>query len=918
MSSSTEVSRTAAISPTTNTTIKSIIVSFNDNTATVRVATAESILGTLGLLLDGSNVPRLIHVVFGDDASSSNLGTAVVSSGANGILHRADYAFRSAAVTGYRIIASIGPFIFEASSTLKRWNTTEIVMSGTNLEEGSYRTLVEKGGTEWNIPLTRIDSRTLTGTAPLYPSNAEGRLEWATEYEVTKVMWVGEDEEPEQEIPLRESLTLTTPTEPPRISSVARSLSGKKDLVIVELIGTKLTSAGQTVVISGSSRNISSSGVIFNVTSTQCFVNFSIGSSDDDSHVVFGRQYELLSVGTDSSSFAVNGGLFFTVPHPPRIASIVPQTEVSSSSFVLSVSGENLPSGSTYLVTLTSDHTFNILFSSAIAGTATVQIGRSGEVEYGTEYAIKSIIRKEEGKDDEHILFSAATFKTPLGPTLSLISSSFHSSDPNFLNVSLTTVRMPSENFTLTLKTTQTPTETVSLTITPTDVSAGFILVEVYEKTDTLKYGKEYAVNEMKSSSVVAVVTTPCFITPAEPIRITEATCSLGGDQQKSALVTLTGVKLGGGKDFKVTVRKMVGSTLTGGEIVLPGTLSGGSSSTTHIHDVVIFGTANPLLSYETKYLITKFTVDGEVSVVDADVTFSVDPEPARLTSLESVLQYSSDEKNATIALSGIGMVGEYTLTLSVNSSASVNVTLDVTFDAEGSGIVTAVLFDLSDPPVVDLSYSTRYEVVGVKQESTPIFYENGLVFTTMPVTRRLLSVSMSNYVVGMDFLDLSFDSIALPSEATFSLTLESVHSDATTPHRKVIILETDQFGQLTPHRAQLYPFETEAEKKKGQLKYGTEYKVVSITESSTLIHFEDVATRIQTPTEPARIVGIKSRQLNKERTKMIVSFEGRALSSRSGKVSLMSGSTSLEWLSDVVVNQTHCTAEFAVASDDL
>ncbi|KAK2953933.1 hypothetical protein BLNAU_11193 [Blattamonas nauphoetae] len=1317
------------ISSTLN--VKDVTVSFDEDEdeATVTVETEEAIHGTLGLLLDESNVPRLIHVLFGSETKFTNFGTTIVTSGENGLLPETTYSPRKASLS-----ANLFPprTVTIADSTLKDWNTTDIVLNGFRFEEGDYWMLVKKGGTEWNITLTRSDTETLIGTAPLYPSTADGRLEWGTEYEVAKVMWLPEGEQPEQEIPLTGTITFTTPAEPPRIESVARSLSGKKDLVIVELIGTKFTSSGQTVVISGSSGNISSSGVIFNVTSTQCFVNFSIGSSEDDSHVVFGGQYELLSVGIDSSSFAVNGGLFFTVPHPPRITSIVPQTEVSSSSFLLSVSGENLPSGSTYLITLTSDHTFNILFGSAVAGTATIQIGRSGEVEYDTEYTIKSIIRKEEGKDDEHVLFSATTFRTPLGPTLSLISCPFHSSNPNFLNVSLTTARMPSEDLTLTLKTTQTPIETVSLTITPTDVSTGFILVEVYDKIDTLKYGTEYSVVKMTSSSIVAVVTaqpfstpaepiritaaacslggdqqksalvtltgvklgggkdfkvtvrkmvgstptggeivlsgtltggssstthihdvvifgpanpllsyetkylitkftvdgevsvvnadvtfsvdpepariiglktrelnnvrtkmivslegrallsrtgklsltngiktlewlsdvvivddTNCtteftvgneetsdqlkygeeytlkgswttstgfhvedgititvphppritsivpqkevstssfvlsvsgeylpsgqtftvtltsdhtfdilfssaiagtatiqigrsgeveydteytfksiirkeegkddehilfsaatfktplgptlssisspfhssnpnflnlslttarmpsedftltlkttqtpiesvsftitptdvsagfllvevyeqpdtlkygteysvvkmasssivavvtaqpFSTPAEPIRITAAACSLGGDQQKSALVTLTGVKLGGGKDFKVTVRKMVGSTPSGGEIVLSGTLSGGSSSTTHIHDVVIFGPANPLLSYETKYLITKFTVDGEVSVVNADVTFSVDPEPARLTSLESVLQYSPDEKNATIALSGIGMVGEYILTLSVNSSASVNVTLDATFDAEGNGIVTAVLFDLSDPPVVDLSYNTRYEVVGVKQESTPIFYENELVFTTIPVPRRLLSISKSNYVVGMDFVDLSFDSIALPSEATFSLTLESVHSDATTPHRKVIALETDQFGQLTLNRAQLYPFETETEKKKGQLEYGTEYKVVSITESSTLIHFEDVATRIQTPTEPSRIVGVKSRQLNNVRTKMIVSFEGRALSSRSGKVSLTSGSTSLEWLSDVVVNDTHCTAEFAVGSEE-
>ncbi|KAK2941429.1 hypothetical protein BLNAU_23662 [Blattamonas nauphoetae] len=457
--------------------------------------------------LDGSNVPRLVHIVFGSDSQISTTGSAV-SSGANGVIPPADkYELRSSSIASdYFLPTSVQ----SAHSSLSvDGNTTTIVLNGIKLNEGSYSMLIRnKEKNTFNISLNRFNSTTLVGTAPLYPSTADGRLDWATEYQVAQVMWLPEGEQNDQ-------------SEPPRIESVARSLSGKKDLVIVELIGTKLTSAGQTVVISGSSGNISS----------RSDLQRDIGTIEDPTHVVFGGQYELLSVGTGSSSFAVNGGIFFTVPHP-KITSIVPQTKVSSSSFLLSVSGENLPSGSTYLVTLTSDHTFNILFSSAIAGTATIQIGRSGEVEYDTEYTIKSIIRKEEGKDDEHILFSAATFKTPLGPTLSFISSSFHSSDPNFLNVSLTTARMPSEDLILTLETAQLPIETVHLAVSHSDVSTGFILVEVYGKTDTLKYGTEYSVVKMKSSSVVAVVTAQPFSTPDEPIRITAAACSLGGDNR--------------------------------------------------------------------------------------------------------------------------------------------------------------------------------------------------------------------------------------------------------------------------------------------------------------------------------------------------------------------------------------------------
>ncbi|KAK2945725.1 hypothetical protein BLNAU_19338 [Blattamonas nauphoetae] len=477
---------------------------------------------------------------------------------------------------------------------------------------------------------------------------------------------------------------------------------------------------------------------------------------------------------------------------------------------------------------------------------------------------------------------------------------------------------MPSDDFTLTLNTTLPPSETVTLIVSPSDLSSGFILVEVYNQTDTLKYGTEYSVVGMRSGSVVAVVNAQPFSTPADPIRITSASCSLGGDQQKSALVTLTGVKLGGEKDFNVTVRKIEGSMPVGDSIVLSGTLSGVSSSTSHTHSVLIYGTTKPLLSFGTKYLISMFEVDGSVSVVDSDVTFSVPAEPARLTTLDDNLQYPSDEKSVTISLSGIGVEGNYNLTLSVNSSASNNVTLAATFHSDGSGTLTAVLFDLSDPPIVDLSYNTRYEVVDVTQDSNPVFFESGLVFTTMHVPSRLLSISVGDSAFGIDFVELSFSSVALPSESTFSLTLESVPSDGTTPHQKVVILETDQSGELTVHKAQLYPFETKAEKKKGQLEYNTNYKVVSFTKGSTSIHFEDSSTRIQTPMEPARLVHLEKRQLNSDRTVMIMWLEGRALVTRTGRVNLTDESTSWESLSDVnIENNTLCKAEFAVGKDE-
>ncbi|KAK2950317.1 hypothetical protein BLNAU_14728 [Blattamonas nauphoetae] len=137
-----------------------------------------------------------------------------------------------------------------------------------------------------------------------------------------------------------------------------------------------------------------------------------------------------------------------------------------------------------------------------------------------------------------------------------------------------------------------------------------------------------------------------------EPIRITSAECSLGGGQQKSAVVTLTGVKLGGGNAFNVTVQKMVESTLIGDGIVLSGILAIDSSSPTHTHSELIFGISNPLLSFGTKYSITAFEVSGSISTVDAGVTFAVPAEPPRIVRLET-RHLTKDRTTMIVSLEG-------------------------------------------------------------------------------------------------------------------------------------------------------------------------------------------------------------------------------------------------------------------------
>ncbi|KAK2952865.1 hypothetical protein BLNAU_12186 [Blattamonas nauphoetae] len=676
-------------------TLKAVDVSFNEDTdeATVQVIFGEKVYVELDLLLEGSSVPRLIRMLIGVYRDESCVGTAVFSSGPDGVLPVDDYTVRSALIAKNRLTIEIGSIVVNASVTFDGSHTTEIVLWGANFEEGSYTMVLYDWDRrmEVNVSMTRVDSTTLKGTAPLHPSTAEGRLEWNTEYRLDDMKYIPTGQDKEKQVGFINGIYVMTPPEPARITFVDCALNGMKDGVVVELTGRGLTSDGQTlVVVSQTSNEMVSSGGLFNVTSTKCFVNFPIGGSESSTHVVFGGTYDLKSVGSGSSSILVDSGLFFEVPHPPRITTLSAPLEVSSSTFVLSVSGENLPSGKTFTVTLISGHSFSVTFSSTSAGTSTIGIGGSVQLQYNTDYTLKSVIRTVDGEDD-HILLSASSFKTPLGPTLS--SST-------------------------------TPSETFPLTITSSALSAGFVLVEVYNKTGTLKYGTEYSIDGMNSSSVVAVVSALPFTTKPEPIRIKSASCSLKDDKQKSAVVTLNGVKLGGGKGFSVGVRKMEGSKLIGVEIELSGTLTGGSELTTNTHTELIFGTANPLLSFGTKYAITRFDVADSISVVDSDVTFSVPPEPARIVGIEK-RQLNTDRTKMIVWLEGralLSRTGKVNLT---NESTTAESLWDVTVvDATHCKAEFAV----GDEVKADrLKYEETYALTGSWTESSGFLVEDGI-----------------------------------------------------------------------------------------------------------------------------------------------------------------------------------------------
>ncbi|KAK2945561.1 hypothetical protein BLNAU_19518 [Blattamonas nauphoetae] len=282
------VDKSGLVPQLSSTPTVTVSVSISGETATVTATASPAVKGTIGILLNGTNVPRLVHVQFGSGSGASSTGT-VVSSGANGVLPQATYKHHSSSVaTGYFLPTSL----HSAHSSLKDGNTTEIVLKGINFGEGSYWMLVRNGGNTFNISLTRSDSTTLVGSAPLHPSTTEGRLEWSTEYEVETMMLQQQPGGIEENVHLTNKITFTTPSEPSRLLSLkSKSLNGKKDEITISLVGSSLPDGTGTIEVKQTGSDVVVKGVLTKVTATECRGVISTAWAEDATHVSFGKTY---------------------------------------------------------------------------------------------------------------------------------------------------------------------------------------------------------------------------------------------------------------------------------------------------------------------------------------------------------------------------------------------------------------------------------------------------------------------------------------------------------------------------------------------------------------------------------------------------------------------------------------------------
>ncbi|KAK2956063.1 hypothetical protein BLNAU_9040 [Blattamonas nauphoetae] len=683
-----------------------VSVSISGDTATVTATANPAVKGTMGILLKGSNVLRLVHVQFGTNSGTSTSASAVVSSGTYGVLPKAKYSHRASSMpSNYLSLLKVD----SAHSSLKDGNTTAITLCGANLRVGNYSMLIRNGDNTFNISLNRSNSTTLVGKAPLYPSTASGRLEWGTEYDVEKVMWRRTDGG-EEIIRLFNRISFTTPKEPPRLVSLKScSLNGRKDELTISFLTSLLPEGTGTIKVKPTDSEIIVEGVLTRDSDTQYTAVISTAWTANATHLSFGTTYSVQSATFNSVAAVIDSGTSFDVPNPPVITSFSLPIECSSDSFEIVVNGQNFPSLQTYTLTLSEaqTHTISIRFSESTKGTGTVKASLPSEMQFDRTYSVSSVT-----KGDDHVLLNETTFTTPLGPTLLSISTSLTTPLKKEVLLSLNGLRMKSGTHNLTFKERDTSTEfSISVTIETTTTGKG--KEDIYGGT-ILKYGTTYEVISLTSDSLhFALTPSLIFTTDPEPPRVCSCTDSVLNKDRSKVTISLEGraltvsfgsiwVSFGGTFWESLSIRKISATHCEADFLVDP------EEDVTH-------------LKYEGEYTVCVNPHEASSLLVDSGITVHI-PGPPSFTEVE--FEFTNSLGTGCIAIfTGANLVKGTEYAVALNTSHTFSIVVKSSKKAESCEMVIG--FEGS------LAYSTDILVESIE----PIDQESGIALIPSSIT---------------------------------------------------------------------------------------------------------------------------------------------------------------------------------------
>ncbi|KAK2940790.1 hypothetical protein BLNAU_24304 [Blattamonas nauphoetae] len=820
-------------------------IGFGQDSATLSVTTAGTVSGSMIVVVEGGNMPRLASVTF----SSNTQGEGTVPIETNGVLEEGkNYGIRAAGIQ-QRVLS--GNIVVGATAKLLDENHTNVQVSGIILPEGSFTMKVKDkktGTTETlTLPMTLSGKSVLLVEKELSVEYEAGKLQYEHEYSVEEVLCN------DASVDVKSGTSFVIPPQPSRLAEVG--VESASDWVTLTLTGTVFYSEKYSVTfteVTESAEKHTKTVTLSRNDSRGLMKEWKASLFPIESQALkYGKTYAVTSMiptdGTDS--IEISAAPFKTPVEPARIIGVSCELDGNKNTTSLILRGRQIPSG-TYKVVLNEENgpTFDITFSDPLSEVRDSDVkslkiyGKSSVLSFNTAYSLFSV-------GSFLIDTRNDSFSTPAEPARIIGVSCELDASGNTTSFKLRGRQIPTGTHKVILNDANGPSFDVKFS-TPlseerdSDVKS----LTIYGNTPFLSFNTAYSLfsvgsflidEENKSFTIV------------EPARIVGVSCELDASGNTTSL-KLRGRQIPAGT-HRVILNDANGPSF---DITFSGPISDDRDS--DMTSLQIYGD-NPVLSFNTAY--TLFSV-GSFLIDEENKTFTI-IEPARIIGVSCELD---ENKNTTsFKLRGRQIqTGTYTVMLNNASGISFNVEFSTPISEERDSDVKSLEIYGNTP---FLSFDTAYSLFSV---GSFLIDTRNHSFTTPAEPARIIGVSC---VLDENKNTTSFKlrGRQIPT-GTHKVTLNDANgpsfditfSDSFSEERDSDVKSLTIYGDN--------PF----------LSFGTLYTLFSV--GSFLIDTRNDS--FSTPAEPARIIGV-SCELDASGNTTSFKLRGRQIPTGTHKVTL-------------------------------
>ncbi|KAK2950880.1 hypothetical protein BLNAU_14182 [Blattamonas nauphoetae] len=854
----------------------------------VDVELSSSVVGTMGVLLEGGNVPRLIHVPFGSPETPSNVGKTEVSVGAQGVLpdlgEGKGFSIRSVGFAGKEILGRLDGMEAELTSDL----AGTLKLSGVFLKTGPSSIVVkDKNGKTFTISLPTNSGTALSGPISLSSSDAS-KLKYGEEYWIDK-MTLGTFTSA-----FTAAVSFIVPSPVAKVSSFSRQVDD--DWMTLSFSGSGLVGESYTLTLTeqnpigiAHTKKVTLVPTSSTALSKRNVTLFPPTQSD----LKYGTTYKVTNLvsSISSQSTVLQSFVISTPTEPSRVigVSISDYSETEKKAEIC-VSGLMMSEGERYTLVVnetgtTTEKRMNVTFSSQTEGrgSATLFPHLGADLEYNTNYTLTSVLDSE----SQPILFiSGLTFKTKAEPPR-LVTLVVGGYDAEVKNVEFwMTGRELSEGSKYEVGLSVSGEEKMKVLMGLNESSGrweGSGCLFPIEDAE-LDFGKTYSVSSfLKVGNLSSLFfEDQSVVMESEPARLvsTSVDNSFGPN---STTLKLTSRRLTLKAEYELTLSFSPTSPL-------PSPSNSGSTTTVNVtvtsetdNSVLLslYPSSEADLVYGQTYVVRsmKTGLSESILIEGTDCWFATPSEPGRLASIVVGSMISDgDSSTITLSFSSFSLKACTCYTFEFGSSAleggvSHSKTLNLTTEADGSlSPFVMTLFPVGSTEAEKKSqfeFNRTYLLTSLKDSSSDILFDTPTALKIPEEPTRLTSVSITGYAEKEKKVDICVSGVMMKEGEKYTLV---VNETGTTTEKRMNVTfssQTEGRGSATlfPHLG-------------ADLEYNTNYTLTSVLDSESQPILFISGLTFKTKSEPERLLTISAGSfvVDSQKSAISLSFTSSAL----------------------------------------